>query len=216
MKKQKFVELIKSPEKMSTNDFVELEQLLKDSPYFQNGHTVLAKASKILKSKTANQKIKRAAIYATNRDIFKNYLTSQTGTQATKTKPSQSAVIKRTHAKPQDTKAPNLLSKGEQEKLISEIYENLDKWKSSRDQYLEYEKEHPEEIVILPIDKSTDSNPVQDLKNQILEEVEAEEKIDIQPSQIESPQQDQESPEVIKTTTSSDSIPTEELPPSRI
>ncbi|WP_420581274.1 hypothetical protein [Reichenbachiella sp.] len=106
--------------------------------------------------------------------------------------------------------------------LVKEIYENLEKWKASREHYLDYDKKHPEEIVIedphasqtltsqpeVPAGKSPDSrrrtncpnidranrekeelkepkevtpeentkvDEVEKLKNQVAEEIEAEE-----------------------------------------
>ena len=199
---------------MTANDFAELEDLLNTAPFFQNGHTVLAKASRVLKKPAAGQAMKRAAIYATNRDIFKKYLTSKLSPTAKNSQP-QAQVKKRTDSQAQDSKAPNLLSKSEQEKLISEIYDNLEKWKTSRDHFLEYDKAHPEEIVILPVDTkeevsepepvASDPSPsdVQNIKDEIAEELEMEEKIEETISKQSSPPQEDTPPE--------SPIPTEEI-----
>ncbi len=212
---------------MSANDFAELEQLLKDSPYFQSGHTVLAKGSRLLKKQSAGQDTKRAAMYATNRDIFKKYLMGQAKPQAAPAKTAEPQVQKRTQQKPQDTQAPNLLSKSDQEKLIAEIYDNLDKWKSSRDQYLEYDKAHPEEIVILPVDKEAEPaqspvakeeptppvDTVQELKNQIVEEVEAEDKKEVSDDPVVSEKEPIQSPDTenVSDAIGEAPIPTEEI-----
>ena len=154
MNKQTFLELMKVPEKISEADFIELETLVKANPYFQHGHSILAHASRKLKKASSPKKMSTAAIYATNRNIFKQYILGQI-----KFSKSQSPVApapKKT-AKPQAAtstdsvrprKAPTQNTNEEQSALVKEIYENLEKWKASREHYLDYDRKHPEEIVI--------------------------------------------------------------------
>ncbi|WP_420581275.1 hypothetical protein [Reichenbachiella sp.] len=89
MNKLTLLELMKAPEKISEADFVELETLVKANPFFQNGHSIVARASRRLKKPNAAKKMSTAAIYATNRNIFKHYILGQIKfTQASTTAPT--------------------------------------------------------------------------------------------------------------------------------
>lgn len=157
MNKQTFLELMKAPEKISEADFVELETLVKANPYFQNGHSILAHAGKKLKKASSPKKMSTAAIYATNRNIFKQYILGQvkfsqsqssTATTATPPKATLKPLVATSPPPTTPRKAPTHNTDEEQDALVKEIYENLEKWKASREHYLEYDKRHPEEIVI--------------------------------------------------------------------
>ncbi|UXP31803.1 hypothetical protein N6H18_15760 [Reichenbachiella agarivorans] len=167
MNKQKFIDLVGVTEKISEADVKALETLVRQYPYFQNGHAILAKASRTLKLPSYKAKMNTAAVYATDRLVFKDFITA-TPSPATKTAQTNPTPIQKTVA-PQ----PSVTPRGEMDKLIEEIYANLENWKSSREQYLEYEKEHPEEIVILPVPKADDA--FEKLKKQVADEVNAEE-----------------------------------------
>lgn len=156
---------MKAPEKISEADFVELETLVKANPFFQNGHSIVARASRRLKKPNAAKKMNTAAMYATNRNIFKQYILGQikfdqpkvaaSGTpQPTPTKTGATA---KTVSAPR--KAPKHNTEEEQSALVKEIYENLEKWKASREHYLDYDKKHPEEIVIEDPNSSTPATP---------------------------------------------------------
>ncbi|SMD38884.1 hypothetical protein SAMN04488029_3927 [Reichenbachiella faecimaris] len=156
MNKQTFLELMKAPEKISEADFVELETLVKANPYFQNGHCILAHASRGLKKPSSSKKMSTAAIYSTNRNIFKQYILGQVKFTKTQSVSATKEVVPKTVEKPKTTpspvsaprKAPSHNTDEEQSALVKEIYENLEKWKASREHYLDYDKKHPEEIVI--------------------------------------------------------------------
>ncbi len=151
MNKLTFLKLMKTPDKISDADFIELETLVKANPYFQNGHCVLAHASKYLKKPSLSKRMNTAAIYSTDRNIFKQYIQGQvkfgfvkdTADPASKARPAQET---RTLSPP--IKVPTLNPDVEQDTLVGEIYENLKKWKASRENYLDYDRKHPEEIVI--------------------------------------------------------------------
>ncbi|MCV9386465.1 hypothetical protein [Reichenbachiella ulvae] len=178
MNKQKFIELVGAAEKASAAEVKALEKLVQQYPYFQNGHVVLAKASQALKLPSTPKKMNTAAVYATNRAVFKNYITSiATGLY--------NPVVTKTTKPSPAPKAPSV-PKGDMDKFIDEVYANLQSWKSSREQYLEYEKEHPEDIVILPVEDKTEeieespqvkeeTPDYEKLKQQIADEVSQEE-----------------------------------------
>lgn len=190
MNKKKFVDLIRTPEEMSGQDLAELQKVINESPYFQSAYTVMAKGCRLLKHKATPQITKRAAMYATNRDVFKGYLISTSTKKATPpsaniptSKPATAAQIERAS----NRKAPHLLSNNEHDQLIQEIYENLEQWKNNRDHYLDFDKDHPQDIIIeeptptevlenIPTEATTPPvDHVELLKSQVADEVHAEE-----------------------------------------
>ena len=184
MNKQKFVELMRSPDRISGRDCSELQKVLNEYPYFQGGYTVLAKGCKNLKVKSSQKIISRAAIYATDRNVFKDFLLGKIkqkaqpaqSIQATRPKTQPASQNVSQTASPTSTrKAPQLMSQNEQDRIIKEIYDNLEQWKVHRDEYLEFDKAHPEDIIIEdPFANQIEPQTVQDLKNQVAEEVKAE------------------------------------------
>ncbi|WP_421888848.1 tetratricopeptide repeat protein [Marinoscillum sp.] len=77
MNKQKFVEYLRTPSDLDRESLVQLEALVNDYPYFQGARTLLAKGSKILKSKSAGANISSAAVYATDRALLKRYINDE-------------------------------------------------------------------------------------------------------------------------------------------
>ncbi|MFY0625954.1 MAG: hypothetical protein JXR07_06660 [Reichenbachiella sp.] len=195
MNKKKFVEFIKTPEEMSVSDLAELQKVINEAPYFQSAYTVMAKGCRILKQKAAPRITQRAALYATNRDVFKGYLTAVNKKKPLKPSPevTQTSKISNVDKGIKGNTGTQDVSKGGQDELIKEIYENLEQWKIHREEYLEYEKEHPQDIVIEEVEKADttsspapkdnieqidsaqDPDPVELLKNQVADEVKAEE-----------------------------------------
>ncbi|SHJ52038.1 hypothetical protein SAMN04488028_101383 [Reichenbachiella agariperforans] len=189
MNKQKFIELVGAADQASELEIKALEKLVQQYPFFQNGHVVLAKASKAKKLPSTPKRMSTAAVYATNRAVFKQYLLA-TSTRKTNAKPSPTKVQQTTKAAPSPStpQAPTPAT-GNLDKFIEEVYSNLENWKSSRESYLEYEKNHPEEIVIKPVDKkievekeeevdvsdTVEQDIYEQLKKQVADEVNAEE-----------------------------------------
>jgi len=178
--KQKFVDLLRQPETISTSSLSELEQLVVENPYFHCGHIVIAKASKHLKSEQTGKKVNTAAIYATSRKAFKNYIQGDIvfGKSTTVDIPkkletkeisqTQSPKVEETtisSTPPPSSFESNVhLSHSEHDSLINEVYENIEEWRKSRNNFLEYE---------LSIEES--KSDVDKLKSQIAEEIIAEE-----------------------------------------
>ncbi|WP_162555632.1 hypothetical protein [Reichenbachiella versicolor] len=174
MNKQKFVELMSAPEKMSGSDFAELAKVVAANPFFQSGQIVLAKGSKTYKKNLSGRLINRAALYATDRNLFKEYIIGKVQSVPKPTLNAKSAPpVKK-------VQVPPTMDSSEQDALIRDTLSNLKGWKDNLEQYLEYEKQHPEEIVIEPVEKtpeptSIDTSSMESLKSQIAEEVENEE-----------------------------------------
>lgn len=184
---------MRAPEQISGADFTELGNILKEHPYFQNGHFVVARAGRKLKTQSASKALSTAATYATNRNLFKAYIQGQIKFQEIAPSTNQNAPI---IVKDQIASNPKEISTPEEETspLIKELYENLGKWKDSRAQYLDYDKAHPDEIVIessesastqivseenvvepTPKKENEAFDQVEQLKNQVEEEILAEE-----------------------------------------
>ncbi|MEQ6118304.1 hypothetical protein [Reichenbachiella sp. MALMAid0571] len=181
MNKQKFVDLLRQPETISTSSLDELEQLVVDNPYFHCGHIVIARASRHLKSEQTGKKINTAAIYATSRKAFKNYIQGdvifEKSSRVVAPQQKEEVVQKTsfvltetkntsTTASPQTFEAKNHLSQLEHDSLINEVYQNIEEWKKSRNQFLDYE---------LSIEEPKSKSEVDKLKSQIAEEIIAEE-----------------------------------------
>lgn len=77
MNKQKFIEYLRKPVDLNEQTLEELEQLIAEYPYFQSARTLLAKGSKINKSKKASMYVNSAAIYATDRVLLKRYINDE-------------------------------------------------------------------------------------------------------------------------------------------
>ncbi len=77
MKKQKFVDLIRDYQNVSTNDLSELKELEDSFPYSQAIRNLVAKASFDNKTQDAKKRISNAAIYATDRGVLKSLIENQ-------------------------------------------------------------------------------------------------------------------------------------------
>lgn len=187
MNKQKFVELLRTPEKMSKTDLLELETLTKNNPYFQSGHIALARGSRLLKFPSFEKKINTAAIYTTSRNNLKHYMQGRLIISKSinpKSVPSsKKGMLSASHLQQKTSRSVNvpektsqLLSKTDHDLLIDEIYSNLNKWKKSRDYYLEYEKTIEEKFQINSDIENIDDT-VEKIKNQMTGEIIAEETI---------------------------------------
>ncbi|MFY0652621.1 MAG: tetratricopeptide repeat-containing protein [Cyclobacteriaceae bacterium] len=196
MNKQKFVDLLRQPESVSDSNLSELEEMVSENPYFHSAHTVIARASKLLKSPQTGKRINTAAIYATSRKALKSYITGSTqfgaalAAQVAEAAPAKEEKItpkveeKAPEQQPepaQETSKATHMSESEHDTLIDEVYSNIEEWRKSRNQFLDYElsvEETPEETsakaVPAPEVKEDKSN-VDKIKNQIAEEIIAEE-----------------------------------------
>lgn len=176
MNKSKFVELMKAPDKMSGSDFAELAKVVSANPFFQTGHIVLAKGSKVYRKDVSGRLINRAALYATDRNTFKGYITDNETSQSTPPVPTKTTA---SAPSPSFSTKPSLADK-EQDALIKDTMSNLEQWKKNREDYLKFDQEHPENIIIEPVQEKVeepvlDVSSMESLKNQIAEEVENEE-----------------------------------------
>ena len=68
---QKLISLMSSPGRISDEEIAMLEELLQKYPYFQLGHSLLAKAKHDRQSPDAYQALSRAAISVPNRSLLR-------------------------------------------------------------------------------------------------------------------------------------------------
>ncbi|MFK7952768.1 MAG: hypothetical protein AB8B73_07950 [Ekhidna sp.] len=77
MNKNELITFIRNPNSLTDADLGELEEIVKNSPYFLNGRFLLAKGSKDLKHPETKKRIASAAVYSTDRPLFKKYLSDK-------------------------------------------------------------------------------------------------------------------------------------------
>lgn len=77
MNKQRFIEYLHQPSSLNDQTLNDLEKVLNEYPYFQSARTLLAKGSKLHKSKNAARVVNSAAIYATDRALLKRYINDE-------------------------------------------------------------------------------------------------------------------------------------------
>ena len=191
MNKQKFVDLLRQPSSISDSNLIELEELTAENPYFNSAHTVIAKASKLLKSPQSNKRVNTAAIYATSRKALKKYIQGatefqeaaiSTATTFEKAETTQEALkeaivetvkVDASQAASSNENPPNvLLSEADHNSLIDEVYDNIEEWRKSRNHFLEYELAIEEAGAK---QKVKDSSDVDKIKSKIAKEIIAEE-----------------------------------------
>ena len=77
MKKQKFIDLLRDPSQAQPNEVQELEQVVKDYPYFQSARILLAKLKQNTDPREASTYISSAAVHVADRGLLKQYLEDQ-------------------------------------------------------------------------------------------------------------------------------------------
>ncbi|MDN4164138.1 hypothetical protein QWY31_01430 [Cytophagales bacterium LB-30] len=74
MNKRKIIDLIRHPNRLTEEDISGLEDLLREHPYFQNAHFLLAKAAHLTQYPKKARFTQRAAVFAIDRPFLKHYL----------------------------------------------------------------------------------------------------------------------------------------------
>lgn len=77
MNKNELITFLRNPNDLTESDLGELEKVVENNPYFLNGRLLLAKASKELKHPDTRKRISSAAVYSTDRPLFKKYLSDK-------------------------------------------------------------------------------------------------------------------------------------------
>lgn len=93
MNKTSFLSLVRQASRISDQEVEELEKLIVNFPYCQTAHLLIAKAAYDKGSMLSNQKLKKAAIYAANRQLLKKLIYTSDATVALQpVSPSQDTV----------------------------------------------------------------------------------------------------------------------------
>ena len=74
MNKETFLKIVSHPASISSQEIEALEEVVENFPYCQLAHVLIAKASHDQSSMLASQKLKKAAVYAYNRDALKKLI----------------------------------------------------------------------------------------------------------------------------------------------
>ena len=72
-----FVNLIDNPQKLSLDDIMNLENVLKSHPYFQLGHVLMAKAVHIKAPEISKDALRKAAAYSLNRNALRKVIENE-------------------------------------------------------------------------------------------------------------------------------------------
>src|SRR5438105_13675125 len=92
MKLEQFIELVKSPSRMSEADIPSIEKILNEYPYFQTAHLLYAKALHNSDHINYRNTLKRTAVVAGNRTVL--YRLIQLPNEKAKTEPVKEEVVK--------------------------------------------------------------------------------------------------------------------------
>lgn len=150
LNKQKFSQLVKDYNHISTDERNKLHELVANYPYSQVLHTLIAKANKDAKTEIANQTLGFAAMYAADRGVLKEIIEAQpTHTKAIKTstiaEPKKEIAVESkvettttTTQKKKDEKITVDSSILSQKSLSETIMADLSALKESKANYLEW------------------------------------------------------------------------------
>jgi len=75
--KESFIQVLRNPRSISTDQLAQVEEVVEQFPYFQVARSVIACGTKSLKREDAPSKLAKAAIYTTNRQLLKKYVNGQ-------------------------------------------------------------------------------------------------------------------------------------------
>lgn len=98
--KHKFIDFINTPQKLSLDDIMSLENVLKTHPYFQLGHVLMAKAVHIKAPEIANDALRKAAAYSLSRNALRKIIENEIDwvTSSTQKAASDAAIKKNENA----------------------------------------------------------------------------------------------------------------------
>ncbi len=192
MNKSELVTLLRDPGHLTAQQLNELESIVADHPYFLSARLLLAKGSKELKHSHTKKRIASAAIYSTDRVLFKKYLSgdlfflSQPKIEAKPERKkvvtaSEKAVVEvKSEAKRED-KRPSALKEttkkpvpevpnvpaGDLDAILEELKQDMQNLKSSRAHFVEVQQQIEEEDELASIKKSVEEAVEQDSKKEI-------------------------------------------------
>jgi len=140
--------LLNHPKEALEEDIIALEELIKRYPYAQMLHTLRAKIGFILKDENKNQKLTRAAIYASNRAVLKNVIQKETYLEDIEDLPAYQdlPIIEFEDEEKVGISEKQIDIKGDDSaSIFDEVLKNLQKLKSLREQFLFLEEDYDPE-----------------------------------------------------------------------
>lgn len=177
MNKNELITLLRDPSGISSEHLDEIDDLLKDSPYFLSARLLLAKGSKELKDPKTKKRIASAAVYSTDRILLKKYISGDLfflSQPPAKPKPKRKKVVtaskkaepqsgqpradkRPTALKPQEKKpspkVPNVPT-GDLDAILEELKQDMENLKSSRAHFVEVQHNIDEEESVSSIKES--------------------------------------------------------------
>jgi len=159
LNKQKFTQLVKDYQNISTDDRQKLQELVTDYPYSQIIHTLVAKANIDAKTNIANKTLGYAAMYAADRSVLKDIVAPKTKiTQPPKSAANQVEEKSKTPAKKESdipevatgTKITFNTEDVEQtgaDLLSKQVFSDLAALKASKSNYLHWLNMPDEELI---------------------------------------------------------------------
>lgn len=166
LNQQKFLKILSNPSPITDEELEALQQAVKKYPYFQLGHSLIAKAKYDRQSPDANDALHLAAIYAPSRLCLRQLFYNETqnsdttaqktetpGVTATPEEPA-SREADSTTGTPEDISQETATPQSQDENVYRELEENLQHLRTSRQQ------QDTEETT-----KPTDSRPEQPAHN---------------------------------------------------
>ncbi len=142
MNKQKFQGILSNYQQISDDDRLELHRLVKEYPYSQILHTLVAKANIDAKTAIATQTLNFAAMYATDRQLLKSILKPEITYKKEVDSPvsSQPAAPKQTIQSKKQVKitVDSAQYSNAGDNLRDEFWQHLNNLKASKANYLEW------------------------------------------------------------------------------
>lgn len=77
MNKESFIQVLRNPKSISAEQLAQVEEVVEQFPYFQVARCVIASGSRSLSKEDAQAKLAKAAIYTTNRQLLKKYVSGE-------------------------------------------------------------------------------------------------------------------------------------------
>ncbi|MEM6641619.1 MAG: hypothetical protein AAF616_01455 [Bacteroidota bacterium] len=194
MNKSELVSLLRKPGNLSQSQLKELEDVVEENPYFLSARLLLAKGSRELKDPKFKKRIASAAIYSTDRILFKKYLSGdlfflkkpevKQKTERKKVVTARDLSEKQEKSKPperRDKRPSALIEKpkkaipevpvvpaGDLDAILEELQQDMQNLKSSREHF----KEVQQQII--------DAENIESIKSTVQTEVEESSKQNIE------------------------------------
>ncbi len=156
MNKRQFIQYLKDPSQISEEREGELEEMVKNYPYFQSARVLLAKVKKESSPKTANRYISSAAVHVPDRAALKRYISGQLIFIQSKDQPSE---ITDAVKEPETTQPPEPAKKPPEKPVTEEPVKKAPTKKSPEEKTIEKTPDTATGKEIVP-----DSISVEDLK----------------------------------------------------